>query len=180
MNKLISKSLCMLLVLPIACSATSTVVEKTTVSVAISPIKNSCSEVQLEYFVNITEGFVSVPVGKTGLESEHFDFSVLALRGENNIPMNLAKHNSKALLSEEILKLTIDDSPYKAKVDLKKLFPNAVGKYYLDYIYTFKPYKLDIRENEHTNQLWVYEFIKSDRYYIALDSNGCIVDFLNG
>lgn len=147
------------------------VLERQSVSVAIKPVAGTCSEVELSYFVNVFEGQIFVPKSVVGAEGHKFSLAVLSLNGNERLPMIV---NGKAN-NDEIFKWDMDGSPYVFKVNLNEYFNLKKGKYYVEYLYSYAPYKAGLENN---NESWIYELIKSNRYYIEFNESNCISYFL--
>lgn len=145
------------------------VFEKQSVSVAIKPIKGSCSEIELSYYINLFNEVVRVPKSVVADEGFLFSSTVLSLTGKERLTMKI-NGNSE---SNELVAWNMDDSPYQAKVDLNKYFNLKKGQYYIQYLYSDAPYKAQLED-----KAWIYSLIKSERYYIEFDENNCISDFL--
>lgn len=145
------------------------VFERQSVSVAIKPVVGTCSEIELSYFVNVFEGELFIPKSVVGAEGHKFSLAVLSLNGDERLPMIV---NGKAN-NDEIFKWDMDGSPYVFKVNLSEYFNLKKGKYYVEYLYSYTPYK-----ESNNNESWVYELIKSNRYYIEINDSNCISYFL--
>ena len=146
------------------------VFEKQSVSVAIKKVEGSCSEIELSYHVNEFSHSVVIPKTIVGYGGSKFSFSVLSLTGDKRLPMLVTSVTG----DEDVVSWDMNSSPYVVNVDLRDYFNLEEGMYYIQYLYSFKPYKGGV-----DSESWVFDVIKSERYYIEFNDFNCISDFLD-
>jgi hypothetical protein len=156
------------------------------ISVSIQHSKDTCSILELSYFVNKIDTPVYIAKGTTGIEANDFIFSVLTLHGNKTKAMHLGNVQSKSWYDpneyKRELKLTLEGSPYKSKLDLKKWFPKTKGTYYIHYSFSYEPDKVgDLKmKGGVSKEVYIQDVIESQRYYIEIDDTGCVVEFFDG
>jgi len=144
--------------------------EKQSVSVAIKKIEGSCSRIELIYHVNEFGKDVIIPRNVVGFGGVKFSLEVLSLKGNDRLPMLIVPDEG----NDGVVHWNMEDSPYVVNVNLADYFNLKKGDYYIEYLYSFKPSRLDLDYDA-----WFYDLVKSERYYIEIDSGGCISKFLN-
>lgn len=146
------------------------VFERQSISVSIRKIENSCSGVELSYHVNEFDKSVIIPKGVVGYGGGRFSLDVLGLNGDERLRMITDSQDN----NEDVFYWSMDESPYIAQINLADHFDLRKGRYYIWYLYSFEPYQFN--GSGHT---WIYEIVKSERYYLEINEEGCISSFFD-
>ena len=145
------------------------------VTVSIDKIKDSCSEIELSFYVEEPDQVVKLPVGVVGVDGNGLLPSSLHIRkAENSAP--LYQKHIREVGSE--ISLNYKDSPYTVEVNLKETYGKMIGDYVLKFYYFEAPY-----ENVVTSKglvLGLSQEVVSFSYFLSFDENGCINKFYTG
>lgn len=144
--------------------------EREVVSVDIQHIEGTCSSLRVQYYVNEINDHVDIPKGISGVDDNYFSRSVFVLHGEYNIPMKVDAQNPNN--SEEKTRLFFNKSPYEIVLKLSDRFDLKSGRFYIDYLHVIK------QQNLTSSSIMLIDVVRSERHYLEIDQNSCIVNFL--
>lgn len=148
-------------------AAPEMMLQQRVLNVKMENVEGSCSEIRLTYTI-LVDGDAIIPKGITGLNGEPILADIMVLRSESEfwgMKLDILRHHVGES-NDGFVILKRNHDPLVSKFDLKTYFDLVPGRYYLRYARMWN-------EREFGDSI-VIDFADSERYFLEVDSEGCV------